>query len=254
MQNYVPYMVLPETPAPALARGITLLQQLTEDGQQPLEQLAARNQWPKSSVLRCLQTLEVLGAVKQDPASRHWKALAQLCRLEPPTHPFLSQMAEQLPFLAEKTGHCVELYSVKGSQVRLIDRADPANSEIVVQARVGSDRDLTELDATAALLYAFSSLEPPQSVWYWSDGQKEPVPAVNRDRMIQRVRETRLSMDHAFNQHGIRRFAIPLLEKDTLIGLLAVAQRLTPAFRADAERIQTTLQSIQLPTPNALIP
>ncbi len=236
------------SPAPALARGIALLEQLTQDGQQPLEQLAARNQWPKSSVLRCLKTLESLHLVEQDPGSRHWRALAKLTPLDSPRAVILRKCTEQLPGLAEQTGHCVELYEVQGRDVTLVDRTDPEGSQIVVQARIGSTRDLHELDATASVVFAYTPTPPPESLWYWSEGQPVPVPEGQPDRILYRVRENGVGIDHAFNQHGIRRFAVPLLEDDALVGILAVAQRLTPGFRADAERIQAVLHTFT-PTP-----
>jgi len=237
-----------ETPAPALARGIELLRQLTQDGQQPLEQLAARNTWPKSSVLRCLKTLESLQMAEQDPHSRHWRALAKITPLSSPRTMKLRQLTDQLPGLAESTGHCVELYDVQGEHITLMDRTDPEGSEIVVQARIGSTRELTELDATASVVFAFSPIQPPSSLWHWADGQPTPVPEVQIDMIIHRVQEHGMGIDHAFNQHGIRRFAVPLHEDGSLVGILAVAQRLTPGFRADGERIQSVLHSFSTKT------
>jgi DNA-binding IclR family transcriptional regulator len=223
---------------------VELLRQLAEDGQQPLEQLAARNRWPKSSVLRCLQTLQSLGIAEQDLETRHWRALHRLQAIPAPDETCLGQAARNLPRLAEASGHCSELYRIRGAEVELVDRADPEGSEIVVQARIGSTRDLGELDATATLMYAHAGLEPPDSLWYWADGDRQPVSPRQRDRMIQRARTRGMSTDHAFNQHGIRRFAIPLFERETLTGILAVAQRLTPGYLADSERIQSALRQL----------
>jgi len=240
-------MELTPIPAPALARGLELLGQLTQDGQQPLEQLAARNQWPKSSVLRCLKTLEALDLVEQDPGSRHWRALAKITPLVSPRAMILRKTTEQLPGLAEQTGHCVELYQVQGEDVTLIDRTDPEGSEIVVQARIGSSRDLHELDASASVVFAFSTVTAPEALWYWAEGKQTPVPPDQPAKLIQRVRDAGIGIDHSFNQHGIRRFAVPLLEAGSLVGILSVAQRLTPGFRADADRIQQVLHSFSQP-------
>ena len=181
-------MKQPSIPAPALARGLQLLDQLAVDGQASLEKLAARNGWPKSSVLRFLQTLEQAGAVLQDPASRHWRALKHLQPLEPPSLPPLEQVRKQLPGLAQGTGHCAELYLWQGNRLRLIDRAEP---------------DSGEWRATSHVL-------------------------------------------EAARANGIRRFAVPVLHENRLLGVLAVAQRQTPGADAETDFVTRILQ----PTPS----
>lgn len=237
-------MKLPSTPAPALAKGLDVLEQLAVDGQASLEQLATRNQWPKSSTLRYLQTLEAMGAVRRHPETLHWHAVK---RLQPVSaslpHP-LEQTRTRLPSLAQESGHCAEVYQVTGRSVTLIDRAEPEESEVQVNARIGFHRDLRELDATAGLFFAFRDTPPPSEMWWWEDGEKSPVSQDIRDRSLSRIRESGFAIDHSFNENGIRRHAVAVMDGDTLIGILAIAQRLTPKYRIEGERIRDLLNPI----------
>ncbi|MDA3874073.1 MAG: helix-turn-helix domain-containing protein [Kiritimatiellae bacterium] len=233
-----------EMPAPALAKGLVLLEQLAVDGHLSLERIAARNRWPKSSTLRYLLTLEKMGAVKQHPDTRHWQALKILHPLSPVTD-YLQPYREQLPELADRTGHCAELYHVDSNRVKLIDRADPETGEIVVAARIGFERGLTELDSTAALYFGFTPThKPPRRVWVWKEGEKQPLTGLQRKERILRARENSFAVDVDFNEFGIRRFAIPLLTDQHLQGILAIAQRQTPRADKEVERIHEILASV----------
>lgn len=249
MEHSEPY------PAPALAKGLLLLEQLAVDGQASLEHLAQKNEWPKSSTLRYLQTLEQLGAVRRHPDTLHWHAEKALSPLSSRLPAELEKLRTMLPTLAEATGHCAELYRVDNRTLRLIDRAEPEDSEVRVNARIGFVRDLRELDATAGLFYALTHTPPPSSVWYWQDGEKTPVSAETQQRILERIRETGRASDHAFNENGIRRHALPVFSGEDLTGILAVAQHLTPRFKADAQRIDTVLEhlSTQLRTPHSAL-
>lgn len=229
--------------APALARGLTLLAQLAVDGQTSLEKLAARNGWPKSSVLRFLQTLEQAGAVKQDPASRRWRALQHLQALDAPNPGPLEMARNRLAVLAQLTGHCAELYRWKDGELSLMDRAEPETGEMMILARIGFRRDLNELDATALIAYAFSpDANVPEKVWAWKKGKKKKLSAEKRNQRLTETRESLLALDSDFNENGIRRFAVPVLHNEKLIGVLAVAQRQTPRADTETDLIKQTLQ------------
>lgn len=228
-----------DPPAPALARGVRLIEQLARDGQAPLELLAGRNGWPKSSVLRCLQTLEDLGVVERDADTRHWIARRRLAPVLPEASSRLDAARHRLPALAEAAGHCAELYRASPEGLELVDRADPVDSEIRVHARVGFRRDLRELDATSAVYFAFTGAKPPRAMWAWKHGRKRKVSAPERDRRLQQVRETGLAADSEFNENGVRRFCRPLSDPALLV---AVAQRQTPLADRQTDTILETLK------------
>lgn len=229
-------------PAPALARGLTLLEQLAVDGQSSLEKLALQNAWPKSSVLRCLQTLEAMEMVTQDQESKRWQALKRVKTLEDPTLPALESARKRLAFLADRTGHCAELYIWKETKLTLIDRAEPESVEVMVRARIGFQRGLEELDATALVAFAFDPhLEPPEKSWAWKKGKKKKLSPEKCDQRISKTRKQGLTVDSGFNEHGIRRFAIPVFSENRLAGVLAIAQRQTPRAEQEISLIKQTL-------------
>jgi len=234
------------SPAPALARGIHLLEHLAVDGQMSLEQLAARHNWPKSSVLRCLQTLESLGIVFQHPKTKHWSALKHLCSIEPKLDDGVKRLRDHLPGLANASGHCVEFYLLKDDGLFLFDRADPEIGEVTVQARIGYYRALIELDATSQIAYAFSEKHNPSAeMWVWSKGKKKIVSVNERDKTIQVAHSNGLGVDSDFNESGIRRFAIPVFSEQRLDGVLAIAQRQTPRAESEVTKIRNLLSNIQ---------
>jgi DNA-binding IclR family transcriptional regulator len=230
-------------PAPALARGLHLLEQLARDGQLPLEQLAARNQWPKSSTLRYLQTLEQLHLVRQDNESRHWTALRKLSPIGDFAPGCINTFRKILPHLAEASGHCTELYSIQGRHIELVDRADPESSSIRLLARIGHVRDLSELDSTAALFYAFTQKPPPQEMWQWKSGLRTNISPLRRDQKIKLAESQSVVIDDEFNENGIRRFSIPILQSSQLIGLISIAQRQTPLAERETSNLTTLLST-----------
>lgn len=229
--------------APALDRGLRLLEQLAVDGQASLEALSARNEWPKSSVLRCLKTLEILGAAQQDPVSRRWRALQRMQKIDTPALPPLEHARKQLPLLAQQTGHCAELYGFSYGELTLIDRAEPESRDILIRARIGFNRDLRELDATALLVYAFCpDCKIPRRMWNWEKGEKKTLTSKKVRERVREAKASGSSADADFNEYGIRRFAVPVFQNADLVGILAVAQRQTHRADAEIEFITQTLQ------------
>lgn len=231
-------------PAPALSRGLRLLELLGVEGQQSLEQLARKTGWPKSSVLRYLNALSLAGAAAQDNASLKWKALKRLQPLVLEHDSIMGRARRSLSALAEASGQCVELYDTGSGQAVLVDRAEPEQVEVAVLARIGFVRDLSELEAIAALCFAFDAERlPRRALWRWEKGEMRPVAAKTRDAVIARARRQTLSRDHDFNSNGIRRMALPLMESGKLRGVVAVAQRQTPRAKAEAVAIEQVLKT-----------
>ncbi|WFB36763.1 helix-turn-helix domain-containing protein [Kiritimatiellota bacterium B12222] len=233
-------------PAPALARGIQLIEQLAVDGQATLEKLSAKNGWPKSSVLRCLQTLEQLKVVVQDQETLHWRTLQRLQPCDLPTLAPLERARKKLPLLAQQTDECTELYRYHEGQLQLIDRAEPDTGEMMVVARIGYQRKLDELDATALMVYAFDPHSvPPAKGWIWKKGKHKILSPEKRTQRIAAAQKKFFASDDHFNESGIRRFAIPVMHAQTLLGVLAVAQRQTPRADTQSDAIIQTLLTHQ---------
>ncbi|RMD75109.1 MAG: hypothetical protein D6820_15355, partial [Lentisphaerae bacterium] len=69
--------------APALQRGIEIIRLLADQIPRTLEELNRQTGIPKSSLLRFLETLELLNIVERDPVTRAYRALAMLLPIPP---------------------------------------------------------------------------------------------------------------------------------------------------------------------------
>lgn len=229
--------------APALTRGIALIRQLGKEGQGTLEQLASRGGWPKSSTLRYLQALESSGIARQDPSNKVWHLIEKLTPFESKPNDPLSAWRNRLSDLVQKSGHCAELYSVSEKAVTLEDRADPVINEMQLSANIGYHRELSELDSIGLCYFAFSgaTLEKDDGSWHWSDGEHTTVRIKFRKEAIATTQREGIARDYDFNINGVRRFAVPVLKDNELIGILAVAQRQTPRAQKETEIIHQAL-------------
>lgn len=224
---------LPRDPAPALQRGLALLRLLDQDGPQSLERLVQVTGWPKSSVHRLLQSLELNQAVHRDPQSRRYIAVLRLVHDHPQTHELRRQAQPIMARLAEQTGHTVELYSWRSAAGQLVMdlRCEPDDKQVAVRARVGSHRELSELDATAQIVQAFSL---PRSRWHrrqwvWNQGERRQLSRNEVCDHVQHVHKQRYAIDLNVNSHGVRRYAVPLFNADEqLAAVLALAQVCSP--------------------------
>lgn len=227
----------PDDPAPALTRGLDLLQRLGRDGPQLLERLAGDAGLPKSSTLRLLAALERSGMAARDPLTRRWHARVVLV----PGRDGASEAArarQVLADLARTVRHAAELWEWHGDRAVMVDRADPEDASTAVRARIGFERDLREVDAVVLVGFAFGTDGP-----HW-----QPVHVQSRDRAEVRVtrsalsgqveacRNTGFASDAGLNSNGVRRFAVPWLDAEGgLRAVLAVAQGGgTPPGREDA--------------------
>lgn len=228
-------------PAPALTRGLELLALLARDGQSSLELLARKTGWPKSSLWRYLQALEAHDAVTQHSESKLWEARMALRPIDSVSSAALEAARRTLPLWAERTGCCTELYRVDPQRLVLIDRAEAEEELAPIRARIGFERDLSELDATALIYFASQSkVQLPKKLWAWHEGRRRKLGARTAEIRIAETQKSGWAHDNDFNEYGFRRFARPVLEQGQLVGVLAIVQRLTPR----AEREKTTIHKI----------
>ena len=154
----------------------------------------------------------------------------------------LAPVSRQLAGIAERCGHCAELYRVSRERIELIDRADPEQSEVRVAARIGFIRGQDELDATVQVACVYGDgIRPMARLWVWAGGKKKTLPVKQLETLLEAVRRNGYGMDNDFNENGIRRFAVPVMDESSLIGILAVAQRQTPRAQADVPVILKAL-------------
>ena len=234
---------IPPDPAPALTRGLTILSLLSREGRMSLEAVVRETGWPKSSVLRYLQSLAAFGAVTRDPESLGWAA--RLALLPSRLQGVLETAQAQLNPLADRLGVCAELYRWIDQGLILVDRVEPEGAEVAVRSKIGFTRDLEELDATSLLVQAFAELPAPAAPWQWFRGRRVLLSDLARTRRVNLARRRPPASDRDFNEYGIRRHAIPLREADGRFrGVLALAQRQTPGARAETPRLRKALSEL----------
>jgi DNA-binding IclR family transcriptional regulator len=239
---------LPADPAPALTRGLALLQTLAGGEGASLEQLASTAGWPKSSVLRLLASLERGGYVRRQAADKRYVATVQILPLAGSSADLLDRARAAMVDLCRQTGHTAELHQFDGRRLVMIDRREPAAAMVRVVARIGFQRDFTEFDALTQIVRAFGppDLPMPRRSWAWKAGRRCTLDAHALDRVIASVRAEQVAADLGVNEHGVRRYAIPVLDDgQRLEAVLAVAQSYNPSRRgADPAILKTLRQAL----------
>lgn len=215
-------MAPPTSAAPALARGLALLEDLSSAGPRSLEQLTRSHAWPKTSVLRLLQALEAAGAVVRDPASKRWLAVKRLVPDDREAGERV-RLAALLARLAEDTGGTAEYWVAEGGELVLAARHEPETGEVTVRARLGFRRDLHELEATALVAVAANCQRAAGRCWRWQDGQRQAVPVAEFQRQVEAASRLGVAWDAAVNANGVVRVAAPWRSDGRLRGIVAVA-------------------------------
>jgi IclR family KDG regulon transcriptional repressor len=218
-----------EAPAPALTRGLAVLDRLVRDGACTLEQLAKTTGWPKSSVLRMLQSLESVGAVAREPTTKRYSALMRLERIGSSAQALRSLSATEMAELCRAVGQTVELHHFDGERLTMIDRCEPETAEVRVRARIGWERKYDEVDALTQIVLAFG-IDPANwpriKYWQWSPNVlPRSVGSRTLRQLVSKVRERGVALDATINSNGVRRYAAPLFNSyGALSGVLAIAQ------------------------------
>lgn len=238
-----------ESSAPALARGLCILQMLSESGSMPLEQLSRELNIPKASALRLLTTLEQMGTVRRD-ADKRYEALYRLQSIRSPIETFRYSLEAKMAHLVTATGCTVEWYEPTLEGMQLIRQSNP-EVELCVQARPGFLRDWhSEFEAVARMGHAFASQAPKlsHSQLYRKNGVLESVDQRYIEHSIQKAKAECATYDDAFNTNGVRRFATAAFasETNTFLGVLAIAEVYHFTNLADPKTILNQLKTTLL--------
>jgi DNA-binding IclR family transcriptional regulator len=224
------------SPAPALERGLALLQQLEREGACSLELLAGLSGLPKSSVSRLLLSLERVGVISRDSATKRYVALMHLTPIALTNSLWRKMSLEKMIRLSESSGQTVELYLFERDRLTMIERCEPTDVVVKVHAKIGWERPLDEIDALSQIVYSFSDLVlPGTEFWYWKDGKKKNMPRSEIKVLLRDVQKNAGAVDIHVNSHGVRRYAVPLVDRfGKLQAVLAIAQAPLPGrFESD---------------------
>jgi DNA-binding IclR family transcriptional regulator len=232
--------------APALNRGLQIIQVLENSLPLTLEQIANHLKIPKASALRLLDTLDKLEII-QKSADKRYEALWKLSPINSSLDVFRAKLEARMVQLMKTTGDTVEWYEPTAAGMQLSRQKNP-ETELCVKARPGFLRDWqTELEAVALLGHAFSdhATPPSQSLRYTKNGVRESLQKQEIQLLIQKAKAQQTAYDIVFNENGVRRFAIAAFDRSTndFIGVLAVAETYHFSRAADPNQMLQLLKS-----------
>jgi DNA-binding IclR family transcriptional regulator len=231
-------------PAPALARGLNVLEALNDGGSMTLEELSRTVGYPKASLLRLLETLGALELVRRDEAGKTYTALGDV-QFHDETTFIRGVVRKEMKRLTSATGITTEWYERVSDRMEIVDLYDPPHAEVFIRARIGFRRPFRdELEAVTRIglgvgLYDYSATE----YWYYDEeGERPEVSATVRDAQVQEAKDRRVTMDFNWNSNGLRRYAAGVMDGQKLIGILALAETFTPGAN---KRIESNLKELK---------
>lgn len=217
----------PVCSAPALERGLLLLETLAVRGGLSLDGVTAALGAPRASVHRLLETLRSMKLVERGK-DRRYHALVRLAPVRAEAEPFRARLAAAMDGLRDATACTVEWYQATEEALVLAERREPEGVEVRVVARVGFQRRWTdEWEAVTAVGYAFWPLAPrlPRQMRRYTDNGVAGVVGGRRLRSeLASVRGRGAAWDDIFNSNGVRRAAVPVWHEEKFAGVLALAE------------------------------
>ncbi|HBC89373.1 MAG TPA: hypothetical protein DCZ94_20730 [Lentisphaeria bacterium] len=223
-----------KSPAPALEKGMQVLERLSKNGPQNLELLSKNLGEPKASVLRYLDTLISLGMADRDPISKEYSAKVSITRIDSAGKELSIKIQDLLDSLAEKTCRTAEWYLPNHDKMILVQRTEPDDAVIHVKAKVGFERPLDgELEAVARIAISNLRLSTAgKKYWVYRSGERKRISESLSGKMLEYDRENGFAMDVEYNPNGVRRYAVPVFYEGKFAGVVALAEN----FRPDADR------------------
>lgn len=226
--------------APALERGLDVIQHLTGADACSLEELARALSAPKSTLLRVCAVLIERGVLRRGADKRYSLRLRLRPVAEPRARRFPEAVRQELDRLGEQLQATVEWYDIdrdrdNGCSARITARYEPDHGPVRVRARLGFRRPATgEVEAVATVLLTRTACRPGSDAWWYRDGAAVACEAAALRRHLAAHAGAAVVVDHAYNSNGIRRMAAPVCTGDgALAGILALAECYTPAAERD---------------------
>lgn len=213
------------TPAPALGRGVAIWMLLIQRFPRTLEEIAGQLKIPKASVYRLLESLCLLGIIQRLPDKRY-EPLWGVQSLTNPLENLREELSVIMADLCRQSQCTVEWYEPSKEGMVLTLQNHP-ESEVRVQIRPGFTRRWSdEFEAVTRLGVALDAAAPPLKTAriHTSNGSLQNIGSREINRQLANVRQTKASIDLAFNGNGVRRCAVALMDGDRLRGVLALAE------------------------------
>jgi len=217
--------------APALLKGINVLQMLDDGKPYLFSAIAKATMIPKASLTRILRTLCSIGLVRRDPRTRAFLATSRLVPLSENRLDRDTLVFDTLFSLANTTGHTAEWYIPASDRLILTHRQEPRNAEVSIRAHIGFTRALEgELEAVSIIGNAFFSDSLPRHAWaYVKNGVRGKLSMAETKKRIALARKKEAVADSLCNSNGIRRLACVVRCGTEAIGILALAEFVPPS-------------------------
>lgn len=231
--------------APALTRGLEILKLLNQEPDLTVEEMAKQTGYPRASLFRILGTLIDFGAVSKKRDNTGYRASMMLLPVHTSRKDFQDRILTVLNNLSQRTGHTAEWYVPDERGMVLVMRREPTGQEVTVRAGIGFVRPWTgELDAVAAVAYAFSDRRPATAgFWtYVTDGKQGKLTRREVEKRIQTANKEQCLADTAFNSNGVRRSAAVVFDAEKMAGVIAVAECMNFRTETPAEKPLSVLR------------
>ena len=224
--------IMDKYPAPALEKGLYLLEILNNQGEKKLEELTTISNLPKASVNRYLKTLMMVGYVGRNLETKKFYSLCRIEREHSSVESLRIHLPEIMKELVEATGFTAEWYEYQNESAVITLREEPQNVAVKVLATQGFQRTLNqELDAVARIFIKYYGFPEPMPNYYirkWDEIIKLSTDEVNQK--LDELPENYLAVDKNFNHNGIRRCAIAVFDAQRqLVGTIALAGHYHPS-------------------------
>ncbi len=242
--EYVSYMISKnEFSAPALARGLAVLERLQRNRCISLDELSLQENIPKASLLRLLKTLEATGYVHQAP-DKTWASDVQIVRAGGTG--CLQHIPRILERLAEETELTAEWYLPSEHGLLLMEQRFPQATETRVVARRGFIRLWNEeLDCVAQIgMSVWNKKVTAGCTSYGPRGELQTMPIAKARQYVSTAGKAGRASDHYFNVNGVRRCAVAVYENGQAVGVLALAECLRPVPAHNQDDILEIIQEI----------
>lgn len=220
--------------APALDRGLQVVELFAEGDEYSLEDIAASLSFPKSSLTRILATLVMRSYLQRSPTTKKYSSLISIQRVSHQHHSIKRLVQEALEQLSAKTQLTVEWFSISPKQAELTQRVEAEHGAIQVRAQIGFTRNWwSEVDALSkighSMLHPKGSAKQQSSRWEYQEGDEIVLTPRQCSKRIAEVDNQLLVVDKQYNTNGIRRMAKGILDSSgSLIGIIALASHFHP--------------------------
>lgn len=248
-------------PVPGLSRGLKVLKILNNGSEMSLNELLKSTNIPKSSMLRIIQTLQDHGYIARSTSGKAYYSEIRLISHTKENSFWEKKLAETLNSLADSTANTVEWYIPCQEGFMLINRSEPASTEIRIKAKTGFVRKLhdgCEMEAVTRVGAALrdENMFIPHSSWtYKPDGKRYQLSEKEATFIVKQARTKYYASEEFYNLNGIKRTACAILKNNKLRGILALAECYVPAQATKGkDRLELLLEKAATLCENSDIP